>query len=116
MANIQDTITRLPVHARHIGVGAVAAGAHRVCVHTKEEQRGGRRQGFCQDNRDRKHGSFFVRSIFAGTTFSNGVAGHAICYTPNLFALITGSLANTCGAQMHGVPTRPWRKADWVTF
>ena len=59
---------------------------------------------------------FFVRSIFAGTTFSNGVAGHAICYTPNLFALITGSLANTCGAQMHGVPTRPWRKADWATF
>ena len=41
MANIQDTITRLPVHARRIGVGAVAAGAYRVCVHTQEEQRGG---------------------------------------------------------------------------
>ena len=47
MASIQDTITRLPVHARHIGVGAVAARAHRACAHTKEEQRGGRRQGFC---------------------------------------------------------------------
>ena len=32
MANIQDTITRLPVHARHIGAGAVAA---RVCIPTR---------------------------------------------------------------------------------
>ena len=41
MANIQDTITRLPVHARHIGVGAVGAGAHRVCAHTRRSNVGG---------------------------------------------------------------------------
>ena len=41
MANIQDTITRLPVLARHIGVGAVGAGAHRVCAHTRRSTVGG---------------------------------------------------------------------------
>ena len=63
MANIQDTITRLPVYARHIGVGAVGAGAHRVCAHTKEQQREGRRQGFWQDNRERNQALFCLFNI-----------------------------------------------------
>ena len=77
MASVQDTITRLPVHARHIGVGAVGAGAHRVCAHTRRSNVGGGGKDSVKIT-EIGNMALFVCSIFAGTMFSNAVTRRSL--------------------------------------
>ena len=68
--NIQETNTRLHVQARQIGMGAVAARAHRrcVCAYRRQSNVGEARQ--CVSVKMTVCNNWVAFSIFAGTIFS----------------------------------------------
>ena len=71
MASVQRTATQMRVQARQIGMGAVAARAHRrcLCAYRRQSNVGGARECVSVKITVRKN-VFFVFPIFAGTIFS----------------------------------------------